>query len=216
MKFFIAGYGKFGKLALARLRDSFPDAFMTVVEPCLEGRERRVVDARVGFVQSDAVSFLASSTDMVQSDWIIPMVPFHLAASLILAILEDTGVVPIPQRVMTMLPNPYPVDRTCVCSSVSDFLCPDSCPEGDLCSVTGEYRVPLYLRLEETQVPDFTMRVLRSRQILPGIGGYQAADFRALIQQVGQGNNIVATACKCHAVLTGIKRETKSYQVTAT
>jgi hypothetical protein len=209
MKFFIAGYGKFGKLALARLRDSFPDALLTVLEPRLEAGESRI-DAYVEFVQVDAVSFLSASTEIAGSDWIIPMVPFHLAASLILAILPDAIAVPVPKPILTMVPNPYPVDQTCLCSSVADFLCPDSCSEGDFCSVTGEYRVPLCLRLKEIRIPDFTLGVLRSRQILPGVGGYQAADFNVLAEQVGQRNNIIATACRCHAVLTAIKRDTKS------
>lgn len=211
MRFFVAGYGKFGRLAVVRLRQAFPDAPVTALEPYLEPGQTGS-DTNVELVQLDAVSFLSTSSRIAGQDWIIPMVPFHLAASLVLATLPDATAVPIPKGLSNLVPNPYPVDHTCLCSSVADFMCPDSCPEGNLCSVTGESRVPLCLRLKEIRIPNFTTKVLRSRQILPGVGGYQAADLTSLTQQIGHGSHIVATSCKCHAILTGINRDTKTIQ----
>jgi hypothetical protein len=209
MRFCIAGYGKFGRRALAMLHVSFPNELITVVELRL-GDSDNEVKAGVTFVREDAVSFLSGSSDIGPTDWIIPTVPFHLAASLVLAGLPGARAAHIPERTLSIAPNPYPVNHSSICYSVADFICPDACPEGDLCSVTGEYREPLCLRLKQTEIPGFKLSVLRSRQILPGIGGYQVADLHTLTRQVGPGNNLIATACKCHAILTGIKRENRS------
>ena len=47
-------------------------------------------------------------------------------------------------------------------------MCPDDCPEGETCTVTGLPRVPLYDELELLKSPDWTTLIQRSFQILTG------------------------------------------------
>jgi hypothetical protein len=86
-------------------------------------------------------------------------------------------------------------------------MCPDDCPEGDFCMVTGEPRdEPLFRTLAKIAIPGFGIIVQRSFQVLPGIGGYPFADLRSLGQKIKQGPYVLATSCKCHGILTGLRR----------
>ncbi|MEW6352505.1 MAG: hypothetical protein AB1646_25950 [Thermodesulfobacteriota bacterium] len=102
--------------------------------------------------------------------------------------------------------RPVPVDACTLCCSRADFLCPDDCPEGDLCSVTGMPRdLPLSETLEAVRVPGYVTLVQRSGQILPGIGGYPLGELRALGLHCAAGRYLVATSCKCHGIVTAIR-----------
>jgi hypothetical protein len=106
-----------------------------------------------------------------------------------------------------LVPNPFALDGSNLCCSRADFFCPDDCPEGDLCTVTGEPREePLYRMLEELEVPGVTVLVLRSRQIMPGIGGYLLGELMDLTERIPQGRSLIATSCKCHGVITSIEK----------
>lgn len=203
MKYLIAGFGRFGRLALARLGKSFPDSYVEV----LEQDSTRIVEGcsgRVVFRNVDAVSFLAESSGRDDDEVIVPMVPFHLAGAYILKKSPECREIPIPSDLSSKVPNPFPLDRSNLCCSRADFICPDDCPEGDLCTVTGEPREPLYALLEQTESPGFTVLVQRSFQILPGVGGYSLGELRRLHQRIRAGKYLVATSCKCHAIVTAI------------
>ncbi|MFW5854418.1 MAG: potassium transporter, partial [Thermodesulfobacteriota bacterium] len=78
-----------------------------------------------------------------------------------------------------------------------------------ICTATGEPRKPnLFDVLRNTPFPEFHSRVIRSRQLGPGVGGYRPRQLFDLLDQLDQikGDVLVATACRCHGVLTGIAR----------
>ncbi len=203
-RYLIAGYGKFGRLAADRLIDHDPECSIVVVE-----RDKAqligTVPAHVKAFNDDALSFLLDNTRVESADIIVPMVPFHLLASLIVSSIPKCKETSYPERLSTLLPNPFPLSRNHLFCSRADFICPDDCPEGDLCTMTGLPRKPLYDDLERIDIPGFTTLVQRSFQILPGIGGYTVHDLQRMQRRVESGVYLVATSCKCHAVVTALQ-----------
>jgi hypothetical protein len=203
--FVIAGLGKFGCLALERLRHSFPHARIIVLEQ--DGEKSAYKSSpSVSIIEGDAVSLLLDAPLFHAEDLIIPMVPFNLAASYVLAKHANTREIAIPKEMLDLLPNPMVVNESNIVCSRADFVCPDDCPEGELCTVTGKPREPLYDALERLELPGYTILVQRSSQILPGVGGYRLGDLHRLAQLVDKGRFLIATSCKCHGILTAVTR----------
>ncbi len=203
MKYVIAGFGKFGKIAMERLLSSFPQAKIVIVESC-DDRRPPEVSSGVRWIVGDVVSFLVESPELLPEDVIIPMVPFHLLAAYIVATHPGCREVALPDALETILPHPFRITPSILCCSRADFICPDDCPEGDVCTITGEPREPLHAAIEEIALPGFTVLVQRSFQILPGVGGYPMNRLVDMAARVTQGRYVIATSCKCHAILTAV------------
>ncbi len=208
MRYIIAGYGKFGRIAHQRLRDAFPDARIVVVEK--NPRKGPVpTGSTVTVFTGDAVSFLTDSPFPDEADIIIPMIPIHLAAHYVRALNPGTTFADLDDRVARQTPNPLMLDASTLCCSYADFLCPDDCPEGENCTVTGRPRdVPLYKRLSSITVQGTDILVLRSRQILPGVGGYPLHELKRPADSLAPGRHMIATSCKCHGIITALEHPT--------
>lgn len=210
MKYIVAGYGKFGRLAVSLLRASEPGAEILVLDPKADLTELRG-EERITAIQEDAVSFLVTNRTIDPDDVIVPMVPFHLTARFVMESLPDVAEIPLPLDVDVMVPNPYRLNDSTLFASQAHFICPDDCPEGDTCTVTGEPRdQPLYATLCDLEISHFTVLVQRSHQILPGIGGYRFSELCNLRDGLSLGRVIVATSCKCHAVMTALRKTVSS------
>jgi len=205
MKYVIAGYGRFGRLALSRLKEAFPETRALIIE-----NNRDKLDGEfpleTTLIQSDAVAFLLNSDLPEPDDFILPMVPFHLAAAYMTAGLPNTCEIELPNQIAHATPNPIRINVSNLLASRADFLCPDNCPEGETCTVTGRINEPLYSSLASIILPGFSVLVQRSYQILPGVGGYPVRDLTQLLNRVSRGRHLVVTSCKCHAVITAINR----------
>ena len=160
----------------------------------------------VSIIEGDAASLLLDAPLFHAEDLIIPMVPFNLAASYVLAKHANTREIAVPEEMIDLLPNPMVVNESNIVCSRADFVCPDDCPEGELCTVTGKPREPLYDALERLELPGYNILVQRSSQILPGVGGYRLGDLHGLVHLVDKGRFLIATSCKCHGILTAITR----------
>jgi hypothetical protein len=205
MTFVIAGFGKFGRLALERLQNSFPQSRIIVLEQGA-GISARKFSHQVLPIEGDAVSLLLDSPLIDAEDFIIPMVPFNLAASYVLARHADSCEIAALEGLLALLPNPLRINTSNIVCSRADFVCPDDCAEGPWCTVTGKLRTPLYDLLERLDVDGYKILVQKSLQILPGVGGYRLGDLRELVYRVDKGRFIVATSCKCHGILTAIEK----------
>ncbi len=206
MKFVIAGYGRFGRIALARIKNSFPGIQVLVVEHDREKLREEFPSGSIP-IRTDIVSFLLHSDLLEMDDYVIPMVPFHLAASYIISKVPNVSETSVPEEIVPVVPNPIRMNFSNLLVSRANFLCPDDCSEGETCTVTGRMNEPLYDTLKAIKVPGFSVLVQRSYQILPGVGGYP---FRELIELIGKitiGPHLVATSCKCHAVITAIEQD---------
>ena len=203
--FVIAGLGKFGCLALERLQNSFPKCRIIVLERDTAKCECET-SPPVSVIQGDAVSLLRDTSIFNAQDIVIPMVPFNLAASYVVAGHEEAHEIAMPEEMLVLIPNSVQINASNAVCSRADFICPDDCPEGELCTVTGEPREPLYEALQVLKLPGYNVLVQKSSQILPGVGGYRLGDLRALFNLTDKGRFIVATACNCHGILTAIMR----------
>lgn len=203
MRFLILGFGKFGRLSLKRLLAVGSEVSIIIVdsnEQALIGSFPKSVEV----IQSEAITFLTRYRDIDSQDIILPLVPLHVAAGYLLARIPGASLTSLPNMLSQIVPQPFLIGDFNLCCSRADFICPDDCPEGDLCTVTGLPRHPLYEDLEALIVPGFTVRVLRSRQILPGLGGYSFRELQQLVSSMSAGKYLIATACKCHGILTSL------------
>ena len=205
MNYVIAGYGRFGRLALARLKEAFPETRVLIIE---NNRDKLAGEFPSGttVIQSDAVAFLSNSDLPEPDDFVLPMVPFHLAAAYMTAKTPNIREIALPDEIAHAAPNPIRINVSNLLASRADFLCPDNCPEGETCTVTGRVNEPLYSSLASITLPGFSVLVQRSYQILPGVGGYPVSDLMKLLSRVTTGRYLVVTSCKCHAVITALKR----------
>jgi hypothetical protein len=201
MRYVIAGFGNFGRKALERLLEYRHADCIAIVER--DPRKKTNIPAEVEWIPGDAIHAIVSSR-WEPEDVVIPMVPFNLAAKYLLSRHIGMSETELPPNLEYKLPNPVRIDDSNVICSKANFLCPDDCPEGDLCTVTGLRRTPLHEELRLISIPDFTVLVLTSRQILPGIGGYSVANLNDISDGIMRGKYILATSCKCHAILTGL------------
>ncbi|HTY24761.1 MAG TPA: hypothetical protein VMC85_16650 [Desulfomonilaceae bacterium] len=205
MKYVIAGYGRFGRIALERLKKVFPDREALIIENDREKLSEKLPSGTVA-VNMDTVAFLSHTEALEPDDLILPMVPFHLAASYIMKTSQNIHEISLPDEIATKAPNPIRINSSTLLASRADFLCPDDCPEGERCTITGRREEPLYRKLAAITIPGFSVLVQQSYQILPGVGGYPLGDLIKLSGKVAVGRYIVATSCKCHAVLTAIEK----------
>ncbi|MFW6332502.1 MAG: potassium transporter [Thermodesulfobacteriota bacterium] len=211
-RIWIIGGGRFGALALKRLSGIMTGARFTIVDPAGDGLES-MGGSGPELIAMDGVGFLTEHLHPESGpDWIIPALPIHLAAEWCLARLgpERAQRIEIPSEILSVLPNPMRGEGGDAYVSHANFICPDDCPEPtQICTATGEPRKPnLFDVLRDTPFPEFHSRVIRSRQLGPGVGGYRPRQLFHLLNllEKAKGNHLVSTACRCHGVLTGIAR----------
>lgn len=199
----ILGAGHFGIRAVKLLQgkarritvvDQNPEALLalkpyTVVPICSEG-----------------VNYLTDS-GLSHYDWIVPALPVHVVFFWMLIILQRAGYhceqAPVPRNLL--VPNAYYTPDGTLYGSLAQDLCPDDCPEPlGYCYKTGEERpAPLYEILSNLKVPNYSVDVVRSHQLRPGVGGLAPAELHLLQDAVLSRRNpgLLATSCGCHAVV---------------
>lgn len=204
--FLVAGAGRFGCQATAKLLLR-PRAQVFVVEnnSLTAGQLLTEISSLEGrLVAADAVKYLAAyiGSDDHDSTWIIPTIPLHLAAAII---MQLTGRGCLEWADIPLLPNGFLGGNGELYSSLADFICPEDCPQPpDHCYTTGEPREKSLVQiLAEISYHDYPSLVLQSRQLAPGVGGFQVASIRKLLVQMNNdipGPLVFSTACLCHGV----------------
>lgn len=218
--YLILGAGKFGALALTRLKSQGRPAAFTIVEtdPARQAAIQTAggQEADVQWVQEEAIHFLARNlTGASPWDWIVPMVPGHVAAAWLLnGPLSGAGweMVPVPEEFDSLAPVTVRGPRGEVYLSRARHQCLDDCAEPALCPVSGETREPpLYQELAEYEGDAGRMMVIATTQLAPGVGGYPPARLFQLAQAAAaaKGRLLVATACRCHGVVHMLARRPK-------
>jgi hypothetical protein len=209
----IIGVGHFGWLAAQRLSSRLSGTHFLLVDPD-EKNLSRAKGPRRTLIKEDGVHFLHTSlTDQTQPDWIIPALPIHLAAEWCLMRLGRKGWQRrgIPKTIHPILPAPLVGPSGDVYISHADFKCPDDCAEPrDLCTVTQKMRKRnMFELLADLPISPFRPVVIRSHQLGPGIGGYRPRQLMGLLSRMENGSPLVllATACRCHGVLTAVERK---------
>lgn len=206
----IIGGGRFGLRAAEWLiRQKHPSFAVTLVDldrQCLEKAQSLGCSVYAG----DGVDYLFTRmTCDWEPDWVVPAVPVHLAWQWCRRRLGKNRLLsrPLPDEIACHLPNAMRGTDNQIYVSHADFLCPPNCSEpDDRCTKTGKprkkdmFRIIADLGFKETH-----SFVIQSRQLGPGVGGYAPADLFCLANRIGrhQGKCLVATACRCHGVISG-------------
>lgn len=208
----IIGAGHFGWLAFQRLSKCGKKRHFVLVDPVKENL-LRCKGPNITLEQADGVDFLEQNLLALNGpDWIIPALPLHLMAEWLLVRMGPARLqrVTLPSEVESLLPNPIRGPDGNLYVSHADFRCPDNCAEpSDICTVTKKPRdQDMFKILRDIKPLPFQPLVIRSCQLGPGIGGYRPRHLFALLDKVEQarGHLLLSTACRCHGVLTGLKR----------
>ena len=127
---FIVGFGKFGKLALPRVRRLWGKARIWIIDrdPVAFESEKSIPAVRV---LADGPQFLARHQEWIgDGDWIIPSLPIHLAWKWLDLNLKPPGppkaVLP-PHHLGAGLPYCRPFGKG-LFVSYATFVCPEACP----------------------------------------------------------------------------------------
>lgn len=203
--FYVAGAGCFGRQAITKLMQR-PQAQVFVVEknpPTVKTLLAEVPLAEDQVIVDDAVDFLSSYISQAghASAWIIPTIPLHLTAAVI---SQLTGRACLTWDKIPSLPHTFLGTNGELYSSLADFVCPEDCPQpSDHCYTTGEDRGKSLVRiLKDVSYHHYPSLVLQSRQLAPGMGGFQVAAISAMIEEINtiSGPLVFSTACLCHGV----------------
>lgn len=214
MAFLIIGAGRFGSRAAQFLHKKDPNAQIILVDSNPSGL--RQWEGRIDTIVSDGVDFLVRRLNQAKaqarSEWIVPAVPVHIAYEwirLTLAHRVDLLSAPVPETLDAHLPNPIRGRGGELYVSHAASMCPEDCPEpADVCIATKKPRgTDLYKMLERVRLADCRSIVIRSRQLAPGVGGYQVqALFEAReAVSLAKGRVLVSTACRCHGVVHALQ-----------
>jgi hypothetical protein len=208
--FWILGAGHFGSLAAKRILQRKKRCNLLVVDH----HEEALDDLRnepLKIIQHDAIDFL-SFYNGAGNEWIIPAIPEHVAFSWLCQQLTKEGTVtPLaaPSVLDQQIPNPIRTKEGVLYTSFVTFRCPDDCDEPEeMCSVTREPReANLFELIRKIEVTGYKTLVVRSHQLAPGVGGYQLSTLWRLVEATrsSEKNILVATACRCHGVINGLR-----------
>ncbi|MGE5257728.1 MAG: NAD-binding protein [Hyphomicrobiales bacterium] len=213
--FWIIGGGRFGLRAAETLRRRGA-AEIVVVDPDRD-RCRKLADRGFRTECADGASFLADHlTHPVSRLWIVAAAPVHVAFLWLRSRLSETAqteVVAVPEEVVRRLPNTMTGREGEVLTSNAGFICPPDCAEaGRLCAATGRPRPrSMHAFIGRLGAPNVKILVVRSFQLAEGVGGLRPRDlFSALADaRSSKGTILLATACKCHAVISAFKIKSK-------
>jgi hypothetical protein len=210
----ILGAGKFGRLAFQRLAAKDREARFLIIDhrPEALAEIRNLGAGEAEMVASEAIHYLATHLGPEPPwDWLIPMMPVHTAyAWLLEGPLAGSNWQPadVPLSLENLAPLAIRGPQGELYLSRARHLCPDDCAEPSICPVTGEERPePLFQKLAEASLPHRPIFVVASRQLAPGVGGYSPVELLKLADKVAQASGplLVATACRCHGVVHGLK-----------
>jgi hypothetical protein len=209
---FIIGAGHFGSRA-ARIICQRPESVVYILD--IDNKrfsQLREVPAKK--INGDGIKFLVKNFDLLDpGNTIIPAIPLHLAFDWLQGYLgnnkKKVKKISIPKGIEGILPNPQLSRDGSLVTSYADFVCPDDCPEPEICTVTGEpHSMPLHERLKNMAVSGFNVHIIRSCQIAPGLGGYTVAELKETVNKLRRKKNenwLLGTACKCHGIVTALK-----------
>jgi hypothetical protein len=217
--YLIVGSGRFGSRAAKKLLEKNPRSKIIVVDQskrALERISRFPVELEVCEGTLYVEKFLLSGRKV---DYIIPSVPFHLAFEFVLSQLKSRGGKRAKVPPLSALPNSMIGKTGDLYTSLASFLCPEDCPEpSQYCTITKQRRPrPLYQILGDLKGP-FESRVIRSRQLAPGVGGYSPIALLDLLEIIKKRMEprrtiLISTSCRCHGVTSALSfsRNKKSH-----
>ncbi len=207
-EFWIIGGGKFGRRAAETIGRAGAAAEILIVERDAR-RCRRLKDSGFHVIEADGIEFLKNRlVNPLQKQWIVTAAPVHVAYEWVWATLSDSFQIEpfaMPAELTCQFPNAMRGAEGQWYASNADFICPPDCSEsGSVCSFTGRKRAQsMHAFIRHIHAPGVKIMVVRSYQLAPGVGGLRPRDLYEALHQIrmARPSFILATACKCHAVL---------------
>jgi hypothetical protein len=210
----ILGAGKFGRRAARLLRQALPLLELIVVDQHLAPLEEvRRQDPAAHLVAADGPAWAAAALPRLHpGDYLLPCLPgqvaFELLRQTVLAPPEWQAV-PVPPELEAVAPVAFRGAAGELYLSRAAHLCPEDCGEPEVCPVDGLPRRPgLDEVLAGFCLPGWQIRVLSSRLLLPGVGGFTVSALRRLAEVPPPlpSRLLLATACRCHGVVHAVVR----------
>jgi hypothetical protein len=215
----IIGGGRFGLNAALKLYQKNVPARITVIEQD-PYRCRSLSALPFETICAEGVEYLIQRALQPDSNgWVIPAIPKHFACEWLKrkSTLDfQLHHIPVPQEIFDRLPHALNGPENAVFSSYADFICPDNCPEPkNYCMVTREERrSPLYRLIAAEGSRHMKTIVVRSHQLLPGVGGYSIFYLNKMLARIRLHFSqpvLVATACACHGVIHALRGTNRTY-----
>lgn len=203
----ILGAGTFGRRAARLLRQAFPALELIVVDRHLAPLEEvRRQDPTAHLLAADGPAWAAAALPRLHAgDYLLPCLPGQVAWEILrLTVLTppEWQTVPVPPELEAVAPVAFRSAAGELYLSRARHRCPVDCGEPEVCPVDGLPRRPgLDEVLAGFCLPGWQIRVLSSRQLLPGVGGFQVAALRRLAAPPLPAGLLLATACRCHGVV---------------
>jgi hypothetical protein len=208
--YLIIGCGHFGSRAAEQLLKKEPHSKIIAVDKNPTAL-KKLSHLSIETIMDDGLSrlnqFLSGGPTV---SYIIPSVPFHLAFEFILLRLKSFGARRTRVPSLSGLPNPVKGKTGDLYTSLADFLCSEDCAEPSrYCTVTRKKREkPLYEILEDLKGP-FESRVIISRPLAIGVGGFGPKALLTLLEDLKKKKNfhqliLISTASRCHGVTSAL------------
>ena len=209
-RFWIIGAGRFGQIAVQRITRHIPHATLIVVDQKPSMLDEMVITT----IREDGVQWLVRTLDPdAPVDMIIPAIPIHVAAAWLKGklqhlfhirpfLIQDAWLARVPHAMQGAAGQAF--------VSHADFICPDNCTEpANACTHTGKPRpTDLFRLLGSMPTDDVLPVIVRSHQLLPGVGGIYPAELLSALDTVCRNSHrpiMIATACRCHGVVDFIR-----------
>ncbi len=208
--YLIIGCGHFGSRAVLRLLKRDRHVKITVIDRDKAHLEK-VFHLPVQTIVSDGRSYLTQFLSQPRDvEYIIPAVPYHLVFEYTLCTLRSVGAKRTEVPPLESLPNPLRGKKGDLYTSFADFLCPEDCLEPPrYCTVTRKKRHASLFEILAKVKGAFHSKVIRSRQLGMGVGGFRVTDLLDLIEEIKKerdlaGPYLISTACRCHGVTSAL------------
>lgn len=219
----VVGGGKYGSEAVDYLLSkSKPFVVVDESEECyvlknyklkrVRVEEIRKIDASTNYFLKGGISEALKVIEIIKPEYIFTTAPIHVAAALIKVKYNlkewNEGInyvlAGIPFKVVISVGR-----GSAVVSYNRDKTCKLKCEAPEVCPITKIKKpCPMY-ELLRFAAPDGI--ILQSHQLKPGLGALNGKEVLDLLESCKDKDKIVVgTACKCHGVVTALKRQTKN------
>ena len=205
-RFWIIGAGRFGQMAAKRIARSIRGARITVVDKLPFTMNASGTTP----IRDDGMKWLNAKLDRDSPvDMIVPAIPVHVTSEWLKLKLKqsyDIKKLIILDSWLSRMPNAWRGEAGQAFVSHADFVCPDNCPEPEkVCTHTGKPRpMDLFRLMGRLDIDNVLPIVIRSHQLLPGVGGIYPVDLMCAMDTAMNNSHrplMIVTACRCHGVV---------------
>lgn len=225
----ILGGGKYGTIALERLREKAERITVVDIDP--ECRAKAHVDSVASaeeapqgkrcLVLGDGASYLSKLLERGDvPDFIVLTIPKNVMAALFISWVESMGMkaeydTPSMLRIADRFPGEYVIAKDAifgvlVVSYAKGYTCLDGCQEPEICPVSGLRRQRPMLDLVADAIEGDFVRVFESRLLERDVGGVRGSEvfeaYKSFSAEVRRGMRLaIGTACRCHGIVNFIR-----------